>query len=38
MRKETNAQFVKLINGNDALPHILVDAVRFTRCRNVENI
>ena len=36
MRKETNTQFVKLINANDALQHILVDAVRFTRGRNVE--
>lgn len=35
-RKETNAQFVKLINGNDANQHALVDAVRFTRGRNTE--
>lgn len=36
MRKETNAQFVKLINGNDAFPQILLDAVRFTRNRGAE--
>ena len=36
MRKETNAQFVKLINGNDVNQQVLVDAVRFTRGRNVE--
>lgn len=33
-RKETNAQFVKLINGNDANQQALVDAVRFTRGRS----
>lgn len=36
MRKETNAQFVKLINGNDVNQQILVDAIRFTRSHNVE--
>ena len=36
MKKETNAQFVKLINANDVFAHILVDAVRFTHGRNVE--
>lgn len=35
-RKETNAQFVKLINGNDANQQTFVDAVRFTRGRSIE--
>lgn len=35
-RKETNAQFVNLINGNDANQQTLVDAVRFTRGRSTE--
>lgn len=36
MRKETNAQFVKLINSNDANQQVLVDAIRFTRGRDVK--
>ena len=36
MRKETNARFLKLINNNDAIQQVLVDAIRFSRSRNVE--
>lgn len=40
-RKETNAWFVNLVNGNDAIPHLLIDAARFTgRCSadSVEDV
>lgn len=40
-RKETNAQFVNFVNGNDAMPHLLIDAARFTgRCAadSVEDV
>lgn len=40
-RKETNAQFVNFVNGNDAMPHLLVDAARFvSRCSadSVEDV
>ena len=38
MRKETNAQFVNFVNANDAMPQVLVDAIRFTRNRDVQSV